>query len=116
MPSTIFNLPEMEEGADYTYQLTFYQDDAGTIPVDLTGFTIQWQVRDRDDGTLLIDLGTYTTITDAVNGEAQVLVPYTDTVNLSFERGKQDLFLFSGSSREKIWRGEVSTQADVTEV
>lgn len=63
-----------------------WDDEAG--PIDITGGLLIWQIKSSHDGDVLIDArsnettGSYIDITDAVNGEFEIILVGDDTVNL----------------------------------
>ncbi len=82
----------VEQGSTYKKLLTFYQDTAQTITVDLTGYTFRGQIRTRYDGSSALASFTFTLRDQTTNeGEVYVEVSATDTalipVNSSTKAG-----------------------------
>jgi predicted metalloendopeptidase len=72
---------EIVRGDDKFYNLTF--TDSNGDPIDITGWTIFFTAKLRKNQTdsegLQVNVSVHT---DAVNGETQIHLPNTDTINL----------------------------------
>lgn len=106
---------EIEQGATFAMALTY--KNASGVPVNLTGYTVDMQVRESVGGKLLVTASTANgKVTVSWAGEIDVLVPHGETALISgAERGVYDLFLRAplGASSEKLLYGNVSISQSV---
>ena len=92
------------EGETWVIDAT-YNDSEGN-PLDLTGSSIQWAVATRPGQTPIVTATTgngLITITDAVAGEAEIVVPYANH-SAALPR------LYQHESRVTLASGEVTVQ------
>jgi hypothetical protein len=57
---------KLYRGDSYAWQFTLWEDDAQTIPVDLTGFEVAAEIRNESAGTVYATLGTTITGTNTI--------------------------------------------------
>ena len=94
------------------WQFKLWQDDAKTIPVDLTGVTALSQIRDRPQGTQIFNMTCTVTLPNIVD---VVLAPAVSITLPGTFKGAWDLQLTypSGTVATPVF-GNVTVQADVT--
>jgi len=92
-----------------------YKDETGT-PIDLTGMTVEMQIRQADD-TLVTDvdgLGAIT-VTNASGGEITVHVPPATTTNWPVETLYYDIKLINGTEEDALLYGSIDVSKGVTD-
>lgn len=95
----------LEIGGTFDGEIESLNDD--DTPVDLTGFTLLWQVRkNATDVDLVLNIGMYCTIPTPANGIIVYSVPPSVTSLLSPLRGVHDLLLRQGDYGRFQFRGE----------
>lgn len=106
----------IEQGVTLDLELQYTNDD-GT-PVDISGMTLRCQGRGRYESTsTLFDWSTTggeIVIKDAVNGRFAFDVTATETAALDFNRGVYDLELVDGATVERLLKGSVVLDLEVT--
>jgi hypothetical protein len=92
----------VQKRADYPLDVTF-KDGTGAA-INLTGWTVLAQVWNTDRSSKIGDFTV--TVTSAVNGQVNLKLPYTVTVNLPTE-ARYDVMLInpSGTLREYYLEG-----------
>jgi hypothetical protein len=106
---------EVEQGATFILKLT-YTDSTG-VPKDLTGYTVQMQVREAVGGRILASASTTDSRATADStGVILVTIPHTAVAETKQPRGVYDLFLQSpdASLRSKLLYGNVLFTPAVT--
>ena len=93
----------MEQGATFDGTLAFTNDDA--TAVNLTGYSIVWQVRDDNNDALILDLSIYCTIATPSNGIVSFNVPRTITEDLTPGNYWTDFLLTQGTYGRFEFRG-----------
>src|SRR5580765_7264627 len=80
---------ELYRGDTARYRFVLWQDEAKTLPIDLTGVTVTAQIRDQpNSGTIRLQLTCATTLPNTI----EVTVPSDGAANLH-QRGAWDLQL-----------------------
>lgn len=97
--------------------LTYTYDEAGLVPIDLTGYTARMQIRDVDSNALLHSLTTEDgglTLGGAA-GTIALSISATDTAAFEWTTGKYDLELVAPSGFvTSLLAGSVVVTAEVT--
>lgn len=88
----------VQKRADYPLDVTF-KDGTGTA-INLTGWTVLAQVWNTDRSSKIGDFTV--TVTSAVNGQVNLKLPYTVTVNLPTE-ARYDVMLVSPSGLREYY-------------
>lgn len=109
---------EMEQGARFQRTLT-YKDDNGNA-IDLTGYSVRMDIRERKDKTSPIihdvDAAGQITITDATGGEITIDIPDSDTAGFSFGVGWYDVEIVDGSGNvTRLVQGRINLDREVTD-
>ena len=116
MPAAIYDIPAIEQGADFFLDLT-YKDDTGA-PVDLTGYSARMQIREEiSSPTALVSISSASgEITlGGITGTISIHIPATTTAALSFNTGKYDLELEdSAGVVTRLIQGSVTLSPEVT--
>lgn len=105
----------IEQGATFVMTLT-YKDDTGT-PIDLTGYKVEMQVRDKVGGRIFMSANTANgRITVNTVGQIMVRVPHTETREIQLVYGVYDLFLHNATDDfvEKLVFGDAIVGPSVT--
>lgn len=99
-----------------TFERTFrYKDPAGD-PIDLTGSTVAFGYRRRDEEELTLEIesgdaatdnGSLITITDAAEGEIELKITDEETDAIRFDRGYWWLNLLTSGDIRRIGHGEL---------
>lgn len=85
--------------ADHVMALTF-KDSAG-VAINLTGWTVVAQMWDKARTT---KVGDFTVnVTSAVNGQVELKLPYTVTVNMTAAEYYYDVMLINGSGLREYY-------------
>jgi NAD dependent epimerase/dehydratase family enzyme len=100
-PASLLIRPQRR--ADYPLAVTF-KDSAGAA-INLTGWTVVAQMWDKARTSKVGDFTV--TVTSAVNGQVELKLPYTVTVNMSASEYYYDVMLInpSGTLREYYLEG-----------
>jgi hypothetical protein len=99
MTAAVYNLI-IEIDADWQMLITAYDDAAGTIPTNLTGYTSEMQIRQLiSDPTALVTLSTRNggITLGGTAGTIQLNMSHTTTGNISVPQGVYDLYLVNAS-------------------
>ena len=104
----------MEQGATFDGTLAFTNDDA--TAVNLTGYSIVWQVRDDNNDALILDLSIYCTIATPSNGIVSFNVPRTITEDLTPGNYWTDFLLTQGTYGRFEFRGVFQVAETVSRV
>lgn len=117
----------IEQGA--TFQLALQLSTGGLVadggtPIDLTGYEVRMHVRKRTTSTeTLLDLSTdvvddpgqHITVTSAVDGQIQIVIPATETAAIAWTAGVYDLEIESGAGFvRRLLQGSVKVSKEVT--
>ncbi len=92
-----------QKRADFPLDVTFKDGDGAAI--NLTGWTVLAQVWTTDRATKIGDFTV--TVTSAVNGQVNLKLPYTVTVNLPTEARYDVMLVSPGGLREYYLEGIV---------
>jgi len=95
MTSAIVNLT-VEQGTTYKRSLKFYSSSDLLTRFDLTDFTLKAQARDSWGSPLRIEIGLE--VTDAENGEVDLVIEPEQTVSLNPAVYYWDLLLVSSTN------------------
>lgn len=100
-------------GDTWDFQVVITSDEAGLIPVDITGYTYASQLR-ATPNVAAITIAATCTVTNGPAGE--MLVSFAATATADVDEGKYyyDLQQTAGSSVTTIMAGEIEVLADVT--
>lgn len=116
MPAAIYDIPAIEQGADFFFDLT-YKDDTGT-PIDLTGYSARMQIREEVSSNIaLVSISSATgeIVLGGIAGTIAVHIPASVTTGLSFNTGKYDLELEdSAGVVTRLIQGSVTLSPEVT--
>lgn len=82
--------------------MTWYADDAGTTPVDLTGYTASLTVRGNDGTTLL----TLTPTLGGTAGTIEATMSAASTSALTWTDGDYQLLLTGGGDTTALLHGD----------
>ena len=93
----------LEIGATFDGQIALTDDDDD--PIDLTGFTVVWQVRETPSGSVILNIGTYCTVPTPANGVILFSVPPSITSALVKLTGVTDILLRQGDYGQYEIRG-----------
>lgn len=115
----------IEQGA--TFQLALQLSTGGTVadggtPINLTGYVVRMHVRKRlaNPDPPLLDLSTvsgHITITDALLGKIEIVIPADETEVLDWISGVYDLEIESGTGFvRRLLYGNVKVSKEVTRV
>lgn len=104
----------LEQGATFDGTLAF-TDDNGS-PIDLTGYTITWQVRDRHSDVLILDLSGYCTVPTPTNGVVNFNVPRTITEDIAADEYVTDFLLTQGTYGRFEFRGRFEVADTISQV
>lgn len=95
----------LEIGATFDGSIALTDDNDD--PINLTGYSVIWQVRSTAASTtVILDIGDYCTIATPTNGVIAFSVPPSVTSTLSKLRGVTDLFLKQGDYARRELVGE----------
>ena len=96
---------ELAQGADFTMTFLFWQDEAKTIPLDLTGWTFTSDIRRRVNGNVLKHLTNGSGITNGgTNGQVLYKIAGADTALFPSPKVVSDLFAAGpASATVKFW-------------
>lgn len=95
----------LEIGATFDGQIALTDDNNN--PINLTGFTLLWQVREKTSSTsVLLQISDYCTIPTPANGIIVFNVPRTVTKLLTAIEGVTDLLLTQGTYGRFELRGK----------
>lgn len=100
---------EIDAGADF--YLAFRIKDSGGTPRDLTGATVEAQLREYAEAKDHFDFVA------AHNGEGgwiYLSMPWTETEKIGFTNGDYDVFTVQGDERKKWLYGKVKVIPSVT--
>ena len=103
---------DLYRGDTYRFQVRLWDDVAGGVPTDLTGATVEAEIRNKTAGTFIVALGTQVTLPNIVDvtmtGETMWATCPT--------KGVWDLQVtMSGGDVRTVLRGDVSVTGDVTD-
>jgi len=103
----------IEQGSTFKRILTIKQADGTKL--DLTGYSLRSIIKDFTGGTLILNLGTYSTISDSVNGEITIEIPSTKTATLNFDKAVYDFEIETVNGVvDRILHGIVTLSREVT--
>jgi hypothetical protein len=98
-------------GDDHAWRFVLWQDAAHTVPMDLTGYIVEAEVRDRPGGTVITNAVILVTLPNTVD----VVLDHDATRALP-PSGRWDLQLTDAGGRiATILAGAVKVTGDVTE-
>lgn len=110
----------IEQGATFQRTLTWYTDEAGTTPKNLTGYTARMKVKTNDLGTTILDSAAGQ-ITFTLGGTAGTIVidiaaAITEALAATRPRAlRHDLELVSGAGLvTRLVQGHVTVSGEVT--
>ena len=113
MEATRFDLV-IPQGSDFEQEFTWMAGDP-LAPVDLTGFTVEAQIRYAYGGDLILDFSSDITLGDAA-GTILIDIPAADTENLSWiGSAVWDLVLINGTERDRFLEGKAFLSLGATE-
>jgi len=106
------------QGATFQRDIT-WTDNTNNTPIDLTGSIVRLQARKRlTSDTTVLDLSTATsgiTITDALNGQFQILLTAAETAALDFATAVYDLEVeFPSGEIRRVLEGTLELKKEVT--
>lgn len=81
------------KGATFKKRLTFYADEDGDVPRDLTGWSAELIIRPKADASPLLSLTTGDGIELDDDGNIDLYISDDDTVDITWEQGVYDLTL-----------------------
>jgi hypothetical protein len=96
-------------GDTFRLQLKLWEDQAASLPVDLTGATADSQIRNKPGGDIIVPLAATVTAPSIIDA---VLLA-TDAASLPKRRGAWDLQVTSGDVFSPV-AGKVSIKEDIT--
>ena len=100
----------IECGADFALSF-LVRDDEGTL-IDLTGATVEAQVREYAEAA---DYFAFTAVHNGQGGRVSLSMPHEVTASIGFSRGVYDVFIdYPDESREKYLMGDVTVIPEVT--
>ncbi len=100
----------IESGADFVLPFTWYDNNGN--PYDLTGATIEGQLRETPSST---DGYDFICTHNGAGGRITITLPYEITSDISFSYGVYDVFVnMPGGGRKRPLYGEVEVQDHVT--
>jgi hypothetical protein len=107
MSSQIFHI-EIEEETDVTKRF-FYTNISTGLPIDLTGYKAELQVRERYEGTSNLEpVLTYSSETGGgivlggTNGTVDIFISYSDTLNKTWNNAVYSLILIAPSGARSL--------------
>lgn len=113
MGATKYNL-DIEQGSDFQLVVTVVGG-----PSSMTGYTAKMQFRPgKGSSTLRYDVPGSALTVDAANRQVVVNLPWTESVDFSWDSGMYDLVIVS-SDNLKVWRvieGRIVVDHSVTKV
>lgn len=116
MSAANYDIPAIEQGADFFLDLV-YKDDTGT-PIDLTGFSARMQVREEYSSAapvVNISTGTSGITLGGLSGSIAIHIPAADTAALSFNTARYDLELEDSTGVvTRLIQGSVTLSPEVT--
>ena len=110
----------IEKGASFLRTVTWYTDDAATVPQNLTGYTARMKVKTKDLSSVILDsaAGDITLTLGGAAGTVEVGVAAAKTTTLaptSVDGLAYDLELVDGSGFvTRLLQGGVTVSAEVT--
>jgi hypothetical protein len=93
----------IEEETDASFRFTYTNASTG-LPMDLTGYRAEMQVRSGYSGDSVAPVLTYTTengggiILGGTAGTVDIFIAYTDTEDMQWNMGKYTLYLINPNS------------------
>lgn len=116
MPAALYNLTDIEQGANWSLYLSFEESD-GTA-TNLTGCTLKMWIAANYSAAPVANLSTSSggiTITNAANGTATISLTAAQTSNLTAGNYLYDLKLIAGDGiTDRELQGGVYVSAQVT--
>ena len=116
MPAALYNLTDIEQGANWSLYLSFEESD-GTA-TNLTGCTLKMWIAANYTATPVANLSTATggiTITNAANGTATISLAANETANITAGNYLYDLKLIAPDGvTDRELQGGVYVSAQVT--
>lgn len=104
---------EIEQGVDRIIQVTL-KDKFTTLPINITGWTFQMQIREKYTSTTVLYAPTIN-ITNAVGGEIQIVLTDTDTAALPAKALVYDVeALRPDGTRIRVLKGPAIVDPEVT--
>jgi hypothetical protein len=98
-------------GDSYGWRVRLWEDAAATIPADLTGVTVEAEIRDRSAGTFVVALDTVVTLPNIVD-----LAITPDMYATCPAKGVWDLQLtYADGTVRTVLKGAVAVTGDVTD-
>lgn len=104
---------EIRRGREFSEPFGFVNDDDSAM--DLTGYTVKAQVRDRQaiDGNLIIEFTVR--IDDPLTGEVYLELTDAETSAITARRGFYDLLLIDAAGKDETYvEGVVAFKGSVT--
>ena len=115
MPAGIFNF-QIEQGADWPQEMAYI--DENDDPVNLTGATLQMQIRQplAANTTLAnLTIGNGITVTNATLGQFSLNLTNAQTSNLPIGAAVYDLEIrYSDGTKERLLQGGILVDGEVT--
>jgi len=114
---------EIQQGSDYYQVFKFYEDEAMTIPLDLTGSTASMMIRRDDfDGAKLITLSSETGGLSINAGASTISVSIVAALTSAITSAKgddaipgvYDLEIYNAGATTRIVQGAVTISREVT--
>ncbi len=104
---------EIEQGVDRVIEITL-KDKLTELPINITGWTFQMQIRERYTSTSVLYSPTVT-ITDAINGEITITLTATATAALPPKALVYDLEATRADTKKiRILKGPAIVDPEVT--
>jgi len=110
----------IEEGASFLRTVSWFTDDAGTVPQNLTGYTARMKVKAKDGGSTILDssAGDITLTLGGTAGTVEIGITAAKTASLN-PTAKDALFydleLVDGSGFvTRLLKGSVTVDAEAT--
>ena len=112
-------LPQMDCGGVYRYSFLYWAQDAqgARIPVDLTGYTAEMEI--RKGATLIAELSTGNGYLTISGNEISINIPANVTKNYSFAEADYDLMILPAADpaqAERLVYGKITGVKVVTQL
>lgn len=102
---------DLYRGDSYEWLIRLWSDDMGTLPLDLAGATVTAQIRDKPDGTKVVNMGT---AIEAPNAIRLTITPAL-WATAPAESGQWDLQVIDADGEvTTVLAGKVKITADIT--
>ena len=120
MPAVKADLP-IEQGATYAFEIQ-WRNKATLVPYDITGCTVNMQIRKSQQSDVIIDASTTNgkiTIVNGVEGRIGVKLKAADTSLLAVKEALYDMevvFPNADTDTYRILEGKVTVSPNITQV